>query len=151
MSDLPKRLGNHLHAAVHAGRGAPRLYRSARRAGAGRLAALRLMLWSGIVLFIVAPRAAGVPGRQNAVRHFVWQALITVRYGEAVARSVADAQEAGSPDHVDSSVDRHNNTTAQAYAAAHATDLRALSSVGLVRELLRAGLDDWDAGALRAR
>lgn len=151
MSDLRIRLVSKLRLAAHVGRGGPRLYRAARSAGAGRFAGGRMLLWSAVILFLVSPRAAGVPGRQNAVRHFVWQSLVTIRYGESVARSVADAQEAGSPDHLDSSVDRHNNAVAQAYAAAHRADLESRASLPLVRELLRAGLATWDAGGLRAQ
>jgi hypothetical protein len=142
------RLRRNLRAALHAGGGAPRLFRAARRAGAGRGESVQLLLSSAIVLFLVAPRAAGVPGRQNAVRHFVWQAALTARHGEDVARTVADAQEHGSAQPVDSATDRRNNAVAQAYGAAHADELSALSLSAALRALLQVGLAKWDAGEL---
>jgi hypothetical protein len=102
------------------------------------------------VLFVVAPRAAGVPGRQNAVRHFVWQALLAARYGERVARQVAEAQERGSVQPLDSETDRRNNAAGLAYGVAHATEIGALSRRRAMRDLLRAGLAAWDAGELAA-
>ena len=72
---------------------------------------------------MAARRGRGEPGRQNAVRHFVWQALITARLGLPVARAVAEAQETGTPNAADSQVDRHNNAVGQEYGAAHADEL----------------------------
>jgi hypothetical protein len=135
-------------AAMHAAAGAPRLYRAARDAGAGRGDAVTILLLSAVVLFVVAPRAAGVPGRQNAVRHFVWQALLTARHGEQVARALADTQERGSTDPADSAADRHNNDVAQAYGAANARALRDCSTTAALRALLQAGLRLWDGGEL---
>ncbi|HEX2896081.1 MAG TPA: hypothetical protein VHO29_18900 [Marmoricola sp.] len=137
-----------LRAAFHAAAGAPKLYRAARGEGAGRLQAARMLALSAVVLFVVAPRAAGVPGRQNAVRHFVWQALLTARYGERVATAVADAQEQGAVDAADSAVDRHNNAVAHAYASAHAEQLAALSTGAALRPLFEAALAHWEAGEL---
>jgi hypothetical protein len=134
--------------AAHAAGGAPRLYRAARAAGASRVAAGSVLASSAVVLFVVAPRAAGVPGRQNAVRHFVWQAYLTARHGPAVARAVADAQERDSLRSRDSAIDRRNNAVAQAYAAAHAAEIADLGPAGALRALLRAGLAKWDAGEL---
>jgi hypothetical protein len=137
-----------LRAALHAAGGAPRLFRAARGAGAGPLESGWLLVTSAVVLLVVAPRAAGAPGRQNAVRHFVWQALLTARHGEGVARAVADAQEHGSAQPADSATDRHNNAVAQAYGAAHAHELAAGSTAAALRALLRAGLAMWDTGEL---
>jgi hypothetical protein len=145
------RLSGTLHAALHAAAGAPRLYRAARRAGAVPVASARLLVESALVLFVVAPRAAGVPGRQNAVRHFVWQALLSARHGESVARAVADAQEDGTLDAEDSALDRHNNAVGQAYGAAHAADLASVPAPRAMRVLLRAGLAAWEAGELSGR
>jgi hypothetical protein len=135
-------------AAVHAAAGVPRLFGAARGAGAGPVEATRLLMTSAVVLFVVAPRAAGVPGRQNAVRHFVWQAWLTARYGEAVARAVAKAQEHGSTQPEDSAIDGRNNAVAQAYGSAHAEELAVTSTAAALRELLRVGLAKWEAGEL---
>ncbi|MGO4258383.1 DUF6973 domain-containing protein [Marmoricola sp. RAF53] len=139
-----------VHAGAHAGRGAPRLYRAARAAGASRFDAARMLAWSGVVLLVVSPRAAGVAGRQNAVRHFVWQAMVTARYGAEVARRVADAQESGTPDATDSAVDVRNNAVARSYGSAHADELGSLSTFALLRHLLAAALSRWEAGELAA-
>ena len=141
-------LGRRLRAALHAAAGAPRLFRAARSAGAGPVESGELLSLSAVVLFVVAPRAAGVPGRQNAVRHFVWQALLAARYGERVARGVADAQEHGSVQPLDSATDRRNNAAGLAHGVARATDLGASSLRRTLRDLLRAGLAAWDAGEL---
>ena len=136
-----------LRAAIRAAAGAPRLFRAARQAGAARRGSLDALACSALVLFVVAPRAAGVPGRQNAVRHFVWQALLTARHGEHVAEAMAAAQERGSVQPLDSATDRLNNGFGQEYGATHAGDLsRPLSTA--VRELLRVGLEQWHAGEL---
>lgn len=139
-----------VRAAGHALLGAPRLYRGARRAGAGVPDALGLLGTSALVLFVIAPRAAGVPGRQNAARHFVWQALLTARYGEPVARAVADAQEVGSVQPADSVIDVRNNAAGQAYGAAHSVELAGVSVLDAARAALRAALAAWDAGELAA-
>ena len=136
--------------ALPAAAGAPGLYRAARAAGTGRRDAVAMLLLSAVVLFVVAPRAAGVRGRQNAVRHFVWQALLTARYGTEVARALGDAQERGGTDPADAAADRHNNAVAQAYGAAHSRDLRDSSTAAALRALLRAGLRLWDSGELAA-
>ena len=140
----------YLRAAVHALLGAPRLYRAARVAGADVRDALGLLGTSALVLFVIAPRAAGVPGRQNAARHFVWQALLTARYGEPVAQAVAQAQEAGSVRPLDSQVDRRNNAAGRAYGAAHTAELTGVSVLDAARAALRAALAAWDAGDLAA-
>jgi hypothetical protein len=139
-----------LRAALHALIGAPRLYRAARGAGAGVRDSLGLLGTSGLVLFVIAPRAAGVPGRQNAARHFVWQALLTARHGERVAQAVARAQEAGSTQPRDSAIDLHNNAAGQAYGATHSVELAGVSVLDAARAALRAAFAAWDAGELSA-
>src|SRR4051812_16673215 len=145
---LVARSGSNLRAAAHAAAGVPRLFRAARRAGAGYRDATDVLVCSAWVLFMVAPRAAGARGRQNAVRHFVWQAVLTARHGEGVARSVADAQEEGSVQPLDSVTDRRNNAVGQAYGAAHARDLEAVPLRTTMAELLEVGLTKWQAGEL---
>jgi len=145
---LVARTWGSLRAAVHAAAGVPRLFRAARRAGAGHRDAADVLLCSAWVLFGVAPRAAGARGRQNAVRHFVWQAVLTARHGEGVARSVADAQEEGSRQPLDSAADRRNNAVGQAYGAAHVRDLAGVPLRTTLEELLEVGLTKWQAGEL---
>jgi hypothetical protein len=137
-------------AALHAAAGAPRLYRAARHAGAGPVEAGRVLLTSAQVLLLVAPRASGAPGRQNAVRHFVWQAALTARHGSMVARAVATAQEEGAVDPLDSAADLHNNAVGQSYGAQHASRLAALPLRAALRELLDVGLARWQASELAA-
>lgn len=137
-----------LRAALRVAGGAPRLYRSARGAGAGPAQAAGVLAVSALVLFVVAPRAAGVPGRQNAVRHFVWQAALTSRYGVDVARAVAAAQEQGSVEPLDSAADLRNNAAGQAYGAAHAEELAGTPLRRAFDDLLAAGLELWSAGEL---
>lgn len=144
------RVGRQLRAATRAAAGTPRLFRAARRSGAGRRDAVDVLVCSAFVLFAVAPRAAGVPGRQNAVRHFVWQALLAARHGEPVARAVADAQELGAVQPLDSESDRRNNAVGLAYGVAHAGQLGTRSLRRASHTLLAAGLRAWEAGELSA-
>ena len=137
-----------VRAALHAASGVPALFRAARRAGAGYRGATDVLVCSAIVLLVVAPRAAGVSGRQNAVRHFVWQALLSARHGEGVARGVADAQERGSVQLRDSAADRRNNAVGQAYGTMHARDLAGLPLRVVLHELFEVGLAKWQAGEL---
>jgi hypothetical protein len=139
-----------VRAAAHSLVGAPRLIRAAYGAGAGGVGSVRVLLTSAVVLFLVAPRAAGVPGRQNAVRHFVWQGVLTARHGLTVAEAVAEAQERGSTQPVDSATDRHNNAVGQRYGAAHAAALSEVSLRVALGDLLQAGLAAWAAGQLAA-
>ena len=137
-----------LRAAVHALAGTPRLFAAAHRAGAGLRGSVRVLVTSAEVLFLVAPRAAGVPGRQNAVRHFVWQAALTARHGSAVATAVGEAQERGSTRSRDSAADRHNNAVGRRHGAAHAEELARLPSRAALDSLLGAALAAWEAGEL---
>jgi hypothetical protein len=135
---------------AHAVGGAPRLFRAARGAGVGAVGSVQVLLSSASVLLLVAPRAAGVPGRQNAVRHFVWQGALTARHGLAVAEAVAEAQERGSTRPADSATDLHNNAVGRQYGAAHADELSTVSLRVALADLLRAGLAAWAAGELAA-
>ena len=148
MRSLAAPLPRFVRPVLHAAGGAPRLYRAARDAGTGRIEALRLLVTSAVVLLLVARRAAGVPGRQNAVRHFVWQAELATRHGPGVARAVAEAEERDSTRPRDSAIDRRNNAIGREYAAGHATELAGLGAVAGLRRLLRVGLARWDAGEL---
>ncbi len=143
-------LRRQVRAAAHAAGGTPRLFTAAYGAGAGLLGSVQVLLSSAVVLFWVAPRAAGVPGRQNAVRHFVWQGLLAARHGLAVAEAVAEAQERGSTQPLDSAADRHNNAVGQRYGAARATELSEAALRRALADLLRAGLAKWEDGELSA-
>jgi hypothetical protein len=148
MTGPAARAATSVRAALHAVAGAPRLFRAARRAGAGHRDAFDVLVCSAAVLFLVAPRAAGVRGRQNAVRHFVWQALLAARHGDAVARAVAAAQEDGSVQPLDSSADVRNNAVGQAYGSARAQQLAGVPVREVLRELFEVGLAKWEAGEL---
>jgi hypothetical protein len=128
--------------------GAPRLYRAARQAGASPRAALDVLAVSGAVLALAARRGPGAPGRQNAVRHFTWQAVLTGRHGLHVARAVADAQERGSTRLRDSAVDQRNNAAGQAWGHAHQHELEDRSFRGAVEVAFAAATSKWDAGEL---
>ena len=97
---------------------------------------------------VAARRGRGERGRQNAVRHFVWQALVTARFGHQVARTVAEAQESGARREADSRVDRHNNTVGQEYGAAHAAELCESSATEALEALAAVALEKWSAREL---
>ena len=128
--------------------GAPRLYRAARQAGASRQAGLDVVAVSGAALALAARRGSGRRGRQNAVRHFTWQAVLTGRHGIHVARAVADAQERGSTRLRDSAVDQRNNAAGQAWGHAHEQELTAKTVRGALDHAATAALAKWDAGEL---
>ena len=50
---------------------------------------------SQAALRAAAAHGRGVPGRSNAMRHFMWQAVLTARFGVEAAQAIAVAQEAG--------------------------------------------------------
>ena len=137
-----------LRTALHAAAGVPRLFTAALRAGAGPVGATQVVLISGGATSVAARRGRGEPGRQNAVRHFVWQALITARLGLPVARAVAEAQERGTANAADSQVDQHNNAVGQEYGAAHADDLAGGSVNAALEKLAGVALEKWAADEL---
>ena len=132
-----------LRTALHAATVVPRLFSAALRAGAGPVGATQVVLISGAAARVAARRGRGQPGRQNAVRHFVWQALITARLGLPVAQAVAEAQETGTPNAADSRVDRHNNAVGQEYGAAHADELAGGSVDAALTALAGVALEKW--------
>ncbi|MFV0525068.1 MAG: DUF6973 domain-containing protein [Acidimicrobiales bacterium] len=127
---------------------APGHYSVARRAGAGRLEALRILHLTGLALTLTPWRAAGKPGRVNAVRHFSWQAVVAARHGPDLARALADAQEVGAVDPADSALDVHNNAAGQAYGEANRSGLTEPRPYRAVTAAITAGLVAWEAGAL---
>jgi hypothetical protein len=128
--------------------GAPRLYRAARQAGASTRAALDVLAASAMVLALAARRGPGERGRQNAVRHFTWQAVLTGRHGIHVARAVADAQERGSTRLRDSAVDQRNNAAGQAWGHAHEHELAGRSLRAAVEVAFAAAMSKWGGGEL---
>ena len=137
-----------LRAAIHAASGVPRIFTAALRAGAGPGDAAQVVAISAAATTVATNRGRGVPGRQNAMRHFVWQALLTARHGVELARAVANAQEVGTPDLRDSEVDRHNNRVGQEFGAAHAVDLAGISIREAADRLAGVALEKWATGDL---
>jgi hypothetical protein len=140
--------GDVVQQAIHAGTGVPRLCAAATRAGLGPSGAFEVLRISQAALQAAATHGRGVPGRTNAIRHFMWQATLTARFGVDAARAIADAQEAGTPSRRDSRADRHNNTAGQTYGAAHADDLAGLTPSEAMTSLVPVALAMWESGEL---
>lgn len=126
----------------------PRLYSAARRAGAGRRDAVEVLRISEAALRTATHNGVGVPGRINAMRHFMWQAVLTARLDLATAQAIAAAQEVGSPDRRDSRVDLHNNAVGQEYGDGHAPDLRFGTLGSAFERLVPVAQQKWDSGEL---
>jgi hypothetical protein len=140
--------GQLVNAARSSAGGVPRLFRAARAAGANTAEASSMLAASGAALAIAMRRSGRVPGRQNAVRHFIWQAYLVGKYGEDVASAVGEAQESRSTDARDSAVDQENNAVALEYARDHAEELRAGPMHSTLERLADVALAKWDAGEL---
>jgi hypothetical protein len=141
-------LGDLAQQAIHSATGVPRLYAAALRAGLGQSGAVEVLLVSRAALASAAKHGRGAPGRTNAMRHFMWQAVLTARFGVDVARQVASAQEAGTPSRRDSRVDEHNNAAGRSYGAAHASELAGLSPSDAMTSLVPVALALWESGEL---
>lgn len=128
--------------------GAPSLYAAARAAGAGHAAAADVMAASAGALRIAAARSDGTRGRQNAMRHFVWQAYIAGKHGVRVAEAVAAAQEEGRSTPVDSGVDAHNNAVGAAYGIEHADEISDASMGEALGRLADVAAAKWADGEL---
>jgi hypothetical protein len=137
-----------LEQAIHAATGVPRLWTAATKAGLGASDAAQVLLVSQAALKTAAAHGKGVPGRTNAMRHFMWQAVLTARFGQDAAQSIAAAQEVGSPNRKDSSVDVHNNAVGQAYGTAHAAELKEGSASAAVASLVPVALEKWESDEL---
>ena len=140
--------GDVVQQAIHAATVVPRLSAAATRAGLGPAGAVEVLRISQSALQAAAAHGRGVPGRSNALRHFMWQAVLTARFGAEAAQSIADAQETGSPTRRDSEVDQHNNAAGQAYGAAHADELTAGSPADAMAVLVPVGLEMWESDEL---
>ena len=137
-----------LDRAIHAATGVPRLYSAALRAGLGPSGAVEVLRISQAALQAAAAHGRGVPGRTNAMRHFMWQAVLTARFGVDAAKSIAAAQEAGTPTRNDSRVDAQNNAVGQAYGVEHAADLAAASTSAAMTALVPVALEKWASDEL---
>ena len=140
--------GDAVQQAIHASTGVPRLYAAALRAGLGQAGALESLRISQAALQAAAKHGRGVPGRTNAMRHFMWQAALTARFGLDAARTIATAQEAGTPNARDSRVDEQNNLVGQDYGTDNADDLRDLSPGEAMAALVPVALAKWEADEL---
>lgn len=140
--------GDVVQQAIHAATVVPRLSAAATRAGLGPGGAIEVLRISQSALQTAATHGRGVPGRSNALRHFMWQAVLTARFGAEAARSIAVAQETGSPTRRDSGVDQHNNAAGQAYGAAHVDELRAGSPADAMAVLVPVALEMWESDEL---
>lgn len=128
--------------------GAPDLFRAATGAGATASAAADVMAASAAALQIAATSHDGVPGQQNAIRHFIWQAYISGRHGLAVAEAVAEAQEKGRTSPEDSRVDLHNNAVGRAYGAEHAAEIGRGSLTDALKALVPIAKQKFEADEL---
>jgi hypothetical protein len=131
--------------------GVPRLWRTARSAGAGRRDAVDVVLASLIAFSRAARKHPAQWRRHNAIRHFMWQAYLCARHGEPLARAVADAQEAGSSDAGDTGVDQANNLLGRAYGAAHGEELRARGRTATLASLAEVADRMWHDRELSAQ
>ncbi|SEB28602.1 hypothetical protein SAMN04489844_0049 [Nocardioides exalbidus] len=141
-------LDTSLPAAIHAATGVPRLWTAATRAGLSASQAAEVLVVSQAALKTAAVQGKGVPGRTNAMRHFMWQAVLTARFGREAAAAIAAAQETGSPNRKDSTVDAHNNAVGQAHGEAHAAELASGSASAAVASLVPVALEKWEADEL---
>jgi hypothetical protein len=142
------RLSDRFTKAAQAVVGAPRVFNAARAAGASSSGAADVMAASAAAIEVAASRSDGTPGRQNAVRHFIWQAYIAGRHGAAVAEAVATAQEEGRNTPHDTRVDLHNNAVGRDYGIAHAAEVGRGSVLDALRGLAEVAEEKWAAGEL---
>ena len=141
-------LGDLLDQALHSATVVPRLSAAALRAGLGPASTVEVLRISEAALRTAAAEGRGVPGRTNALRHFMWQAVLTARFGLGAARTLAAAQEAGTPSRKDSAVDEHNNAAGQTYGAEHADELKMGSPSEVMALLVPVALAKWEADEL---
>lgn len=140
--------GDVLQQAIHSATGVPRLYTAATRAGLSPTEGVEVLRISRAALTSAAQHGRGVPGRTNALRHFMWQAVLTARFGSEVAGAIAAAQEAGTPSLKDSRIDTRNNAVGQDYGAAHAADLAQCSPSEAMVALVPVALAKWESDEL---
>jgi len=132
---------------VHAATTVPRLYSAALAAGVGPAGAVQVLRISEAALRKSTAHGSGVPGRTNALRHFIWQAMLTARFDRSVAASIARAQEQGTPTRHDSRIDDHNNAVGQDHGEQDPT-LASGSIAAAVERLAAVGLAKWESDEL---
>ena len=137
-----------LDQAIHAATGVPRLYTAGLKAGLGPAGAFEVLRISEAALRAAAAQGRGVPGRTNAMRHFMWQAVLTARFGRSAAATIARAQEQGTPEARDSRIDEHNNGVGQQHGLAHAEELKTLSTADAMSLLVPVALEKWESDEL---
>lgn len=137
-----------LDQAIHAATGVPRLYAAGLKAGLGPAGAFEVLRISEAALRAAAAQGHGVPGRTNAMRHFMWQALLTARFGRPAAATIARAQEQGTPAVRDSRTDEHNNGVGQQHGEEHAAELKGLSTADAMALLVPVALEKWESDEL---
>jgi hypothetical protein len=145
---LTSRFGPRFTKAAQAVVGAPHVFNAARAAGASSSAAADVMAASAAALQVAASRSDGTPGRQNAVRHFIWQAYIAGRHGAAVAEAVAAAHEEGRDTPHDTRVDLHNNAVGRDYGVTHAAEVGQGSMLDALGRLAVVAEEKWAADEL---
>lgn len=128
--------------------GAPHLFNAAREAGASPSAAADVMAASAAAVQIASSATDGTPGQQNAIRHFIWQAYIAGRHGEAVAEAVAAAHEEGRNTPVDTRVDLHNNAVGRAYGEANSAAIGQGSFTDALKALVPVAREKWTSDEL---
>ena len=125
----------------------PRIKKMCANLGRGGCALFKTITYLAVELSFDYPAS-----EQNALRHFVWQATLTMAFGSKVARAFGNAHEIGAPDKIDSRVDLWNNDIAREYATTHRGLLsrisRAQGLYGMMRILLAQGRVFWSKGIL---
>jgi hypothetical protein len=137
-----------LDQAIHAATGVPRLYTAGLKAGLGPAGAFEVLRISEAALRAAAAQGRGVPGRTNAMRHFMWQALLTARFGRPAAATIARAQEQGTANLRDSRVDEQNNGVGRQHGQEHAAELKDLSTADAMALLVPVALEKWESDEL---
>ena len=140
--------GDLLDQALHSATVVPRLSAAAVKAGVGPAGTVEVLRISEAALRTAAAEGRGTPGRTNAMRHFMWQAVLTARFGLDTARMLAAAQEAGTPNSKDSAIDEHNNAAGQVYGTEHADQLKVGSPSEVMTMLVPVALAKWEAAEL---
>lgn len=128
--------------------GAPHVFNAARDAGASPSAATDVIAASAAAVQIASSATDGAPGMQNAIRHFIWQAYIAGRHGEAVAEAVASAHEKGRDTPYDTKIDLHNNAVGRAYGAANSAVIGQGSLPDALTALTVPAKQKWADGEL---
>jgi hypothetical protein len=77
-------------------------------------------------------------GRQNALRHALWQYYLACMFGSDRAQQIGDIHESISTDPCDTAIDQFNNEAARAWAMSHCSFHSAvLYGDFLVDEIIR--------------